>query len=256
VTIEVSLQKRLGGFTLDVAFEAPAGITAIFGASGSGKTQTLRCIAGLVRPDSGRVAVQRRVLFDSQAKISLPTRDRRVGYVFQHYALFPHLDVAGNIAYGLQFMPAKAKADRVGELLELVGLPGFGRRSPRELSGGQQQRVALARALAPSPDVLLLDEPFSAVDALVRAQLRRELRRVQEHTKLPMLLVSHDLTEVLDLAEFIVIYDDGRVLQAGAAAAVLARPANPQVAELLTAASGATLSRTGTRGETMLRGRE
>lgn len=215
MTLALDIRKRIGGFQLAVAFEAPSGITALFGPSGAGKTQTLRCIAGLERPDAGVITVNNRPLFDRQAGIDIPARERRVGYMFQQYALFPHLRVAQNIGYGLHRLPRRERDARIAAMLELVGLAGFEHRYPRELSGGQQQRVALARALAPMPDVLLLDEPFSAVDATVRAQLRGELRRIQEQTGIPMLLVTHDATDVIELASQVVLVESGRVVCSG-----------------------------------------
>ena len=168
--LEVSVRVRAGAFRLDASFRAPGGITALFGPSGAGKTLTLRCIAGLTTPDSGRIAVGERVLFDPARSIDLPARHRRLGYLFQQYALFPHLDVAGNVGFGLDG-GRDERAARVRELLALVGLAGFEKRRPRELSGGEQQRVALARALAPRPELLLLDEPLSALDGRVRRRL-------------------------------------------------------------------------------------
>lgn len=234
--IAVSIAKRLGSFELDVRFESPPGITALFGPSGAGKTVTLRCIAGLLRPDSGRIVVGDRPLFDSERRTDVPTRARRLGYLFQSYALFPHMKVAANVGYGLHGQTRTERDARVQTLLELVGLAGYGNRYPGELSGGQQQRVALARALAPAPDVLLLDEPFAAVDALARVPLRAEVLAVQERTGVPMLLVTHDLAEVRQLASHVVLYDQGQVLQAGPAAEVLSQPAGARAAALLEAA--------------------
>ena len=218
----MDIAKALGGFRLDAAFAAPAGITALFGPSGAGKTLTLRCIAGLVRPDRGRIAVGPRVLFDDGVAVDVPTRDRQIGYVFQHYALFPHLSAAGNVGYGLRGCGAIERSARVQELLEMVDLADYGARRPHELSGGQQQRIALARALAPRPELLLLDEPLAAVDAAVRGRLREQLRAVHERTRIPMILVTHDLAEVRALADSLVVYAAGRVLQVGPTADVLA----------------------------------
>jgi molybdate transport system ATP-binding protein len=232
VNLDVALRTRAGTFLLDVVFAAPAGITALFGPSGSGKTLTLRCIAGLVRPDAGRIRVAGRTLFDPGAGVDLPARHRRVGYVFQQYALFPHLDVARNVGFGLRGR-REAAAERVAELLELVGLEGYGKRPPRELSGGEQQRVALARALAPRPDLVLLDEPFSALDARVRRRLRAELRRIHDTTGVPMVLVTHSHAEMRELADWLVLCDGGRVIRAGATVEVLREPGSEAAAELL-----------------------
>jgi len=232
VSLSVSIEVAPGGFELRAAFEVGRGITTLFGPSGAGKSLTLRAIAGLTRPREGRILLQRRTLFDSGTGIDVPPRDRRIGYVFQQYALFPHLDVAGNIAFGLD-APRPAAAERVEELLALVGLPGYGRRRPRELSGGEQQRVALARALAPAPELLLLDEPLSALDVRVRRRLRAELRRIQESTGVPMVLVTHNATEMRALSDWIVLFDAGRVLRAGPAEEVLRDPGGAEAAELL-----------------------
>lgn len=169
--LSVTLRRRLTTFMLDVGFDSDAGVTALLGPSGAGKTLTLRAIAGLLRPDAGRITAGGRVLFDAAAGVDLPARARRVGYVFQQYALFPHLTVAENVAYGLHGWPRAAREARVAEVLEIVGLIGYGGRWPRALSGGQQQRVALARALAVEPDVLLADEPTAELDAGARERV-------------------------------------------------------------------------------------
>ncbi len=221
--IAVDVQRTLGSFHLNVAFAAPAGITALFGPSGSGKTLTLRCVAGLLRPDRGRVVLGERVLYDGAVGVDLATRERRIGYVFQHYALFPHLSAAANIAYGLHDHSPTDRSVRVKELLEMVGLAGFADRRPHELSGGQQQRVALARALAPGPDLVLLDEPFAAIDSFVRDHLRGQLRAIHARTQVPMILVTHDVADVRRLADTVVLYGHGVVLEVGDTADVLAR---------------------------------
>jgi ABC-type sulfate/molybdate transport systems ATPase subunit len=237
MTLAVAIGKRLGDFTLEVDFQTPPGISVLFGPSGAGKTLTLRCIAGLERPDHGRIALGQRVLFDQATRTNVPVRQRQVGYLFQQYALFPHLTVSANIGYGLHRLDSRARDERVRELLELVGLTDCAARHPRELSGGQAQRVALARALARQPEVLLLDEPFAAVDALTRGQLRRELRAIQERTGVPMLLITHDFSEVRQLAGFVLVYDQGRILQSGPPLLVRDQPADEKVAALLRAAS-------------------
>jgi molybdate transport system ATP-binding protein len=225
VSISASIRLDLRSFPLRVHFEVGDGITALFGPSGAGKTVTLRCVAGLARPQQGRIVVSERVLLDTAAAIDVPPRERRIGYLFQQYALFPHLSVERNIGYGLHRLDRRRRAERVEALLDMVGLEGYGARRTRELSGGQQQRVALARALAPEPDLLLLDEPFAAVDVRVRRRLRAELRRIHQVTGTPMLLVTHDLAEVRQLADSLVVLDRGEVLRAGTTAEVLADPA-------------------------------
>jgi ABC-type sulfate/molybdate transport systems ATPase subunit len=221
VSVAVSIALELPGFALRVEFEVGDGITALFGPSGAGKSMTLRSIAGLASP-AGRIVVSGRVLLDTGAGTDVPPRERRIGYLFQQYALFPHLSVEGNVGYGLHRLPRGERAARVAELLALVGLEGYGGRRPHELSGGQQQRVALARALATRPDLLLLDEPFAAVDLRVRRRLRAELRRIHDVTGTPMLLVTHDLAEVRQLAGSLVVLDRGQVLRAGRTTTVLA----------------------------------
>jgi len=233
VSLEVTLRSEVENFSLDVAFHAEGGITALFGPSGAGKTLTLRHIAGLERVGEGRISLHGRLLADAAAGHHLPPRERRVGYLFQEYAVFPHLDVARNIAFGLADRPRREREARVAALLEMVDLAGFDGRRVRGLSGGERQRVALARALAPEPALLLLDEPFAALDFRVRRALRGSLREVQRRTGVPMVLVTHSLAEVRELADHLVLMDRGRVLAEGRTADVLSDPGGPQAAELL-----------------------
>jgi molybdate transport system ATP-binding protein len=209
--LEVQIARRYADFTLDAAFTTQAPVTALIGPSGAGKTQTLRAIAGAMRPDQGRIVLDGDTLFDSECGIDLPLQRRQVGYVPQHYALFPHLDVAGNVAYGLRNARTPAARRRVADLLAILGLAGHERKRPRELSGGQQQRVALARALILEPRILLLDEPFAALDTAIRTTLREELRTLQERLGFQALLVTHD-PEDLPLAGHHVTYEAGHVL--------------------------------------------
>ena len=229
-TIEVrGLTKAFGSFRAvdDVSFAAEEGtITALLGPSGSGKSTVLRMIAGLEQPDSGGVFVGGEELTDASVQ------ERRLGFVFQHYALFKHMTVRRNVAFGLSVrgVDKATQRERVEELLELVGLAPFGDRYPDQLSGGQRQRVALARALAPRPGVLLLDEPFGALDARVRQELRGWLDHLHRELGVTSLFVTHDQDEALELANEIVVMNHGRVEQAGTADDIYNRPATPFVA--------------------------
>ncbi len=231
--LSVAVEKALPGFRLDAAWEAAGGVVALFGPSGAGKSLTLQCLAGLVRPDAGRIVAGGRVFFDAESGVHLRPQARRLGYVFQGYALFPHLTVEENVGYGLHGRPVALRRQRVREMLERLSLLGLERRRPHELSGGQQQRVALARALAADPDLLLLDEPLSALDAPLRRQLREELRRVVREWGKTTILVTHDLAEAFQLADRLVVYDRGRVIQAAPKTELLSRPASEQVARLI-----------------------
>ena len=216
------------GIDLDLV---DGGITSLVGPSGCGKTTTLRLIAGFEEPDEGEIALHGSVV--AGPRRSVPPERRRVGVVFQHLALFPHLDVAGNIAYGLRGMDRRARAARVAELLELVGLPGLERRAPHALSGGQAQRVAVARALAAEPAVVLLDEPFSSLDVGLRAGLRSEIRRILRDAGVTALLVTHDQAEALSMGDRVAVMFDGRVAQVGTAEEVYRRPASVAVGDFL-----------------------
>jgi len=231
--LEVSLRCRLPGFSLDVEWTAEEGVAVLFGPSGAGKSLTLRCLAGLVEPDDGRVAVDGRLLFDARAGVRVPPQARRVGYVFQGYALFPHLTVLANVAFGLKRLPRREREARAAATLERLGLAGLARRHPDELSGGQKQRVALGRALAVEPDLLLLDEPLSALDAPLRRALRDELGMILADWKVPAVLVTHDIVEAYQLGDRVIVYEGGRVIQAGPRSELLWRPATESVARIL-----------------------
>lgn len=217
MTFEVDIEKRfparLGGFHLRVRFIAQASRLVIFGPSGSGKSLTLAAMAGLLRPDRGRIAIGGRVLFDSQAGLSLPARQRGVGYVFQDYALFPHLSLRENVGFGLT--PAWSRSPRaevrarIEALLDRFGLAHLADCLPGRVSGGQRQRVALARALAREPSVLFLDEPLSALDPLLRRRMRRELLDTLERLTIPAVLISHDPEDVEAFAGTLVVLERG-----------------------------------------------
>ena len=220
-----SVSKQFGDFVAldDVSVEVPAGsLTALLGPSGSGKSTLLRIIAGLERPDAGRV------LIEGHDVTSRPPQERGVGFVFQHYAAFKHMTVAKNVAFGLEIRrrPKAEIKERVAQLLELVQLNGFADRYPAQLSGGQRQRMALARALAVEPDVLLLDEPFGALDARVRKELRAWLRRLHDEVHVTTIFVTHDQEEAMDLADQIVVMSHGQVEQVGGARELYDNPAN------------------------------
>ena len=231
--LHVRVVKRLPTFTLQMDWQAGDEVVALFGPSGAGKTLTLQCLAGLVRPDRGRIAVGGSLYFDSEAGIDVPPQQRRLGYVFQGYALFPHLTVEDNVGYGLRGVPRERRRQRVGEVMERLGLSALARRRPRELSGGQQQRVALGRALAVDPRLLLLDEPLSALDVPLRRQLRRELVDIIRDWRKTTVLVTHDLPEAFQLADRIVICEEGRVVQEASKAELLSAPASERVARLM-----------------------
>jgi molybdate transport system ATP-binding protein len=232
-SLHVSL-RQLGPITLDVAFSvAPSEILALVGPSGSGKSTTLRAIAGLYAPQDGHIVCNGSVWLDRKAGINLPACERRVGMVFQSYALFPHLTAMENVVEALGDVPAKGRRREAHDLLRRMHLDGLEDRKPSALSGGQQQRVAVARALARRPKVLLLDEPFSAVDRVTRRKLRGELIELRRELSMPVILVTHDLDDVVRLADRMCVLSGGRILQTGAVDEVMAGPASTTVAELL-----------------------
>ncbi len=215
--LQVAIQKRLGDFELDVSFDAPAGVTAIFGRSGSGKTSLVNAVAGLLNPDDGRIVLGDQVLFDAGAGTRRAPQQRRVGYVFQDARLFPHMSVERNLRYG-----GDHDAERV---IEVLGLGDLLARRPAGLSGGEKQRVALGRALMSDPQILLLDEPLAALDAPRKAEILPYIERLRDTVQVPMLYVSHDVSEVARLATTLVILDAGSVVASGPVGEVLSRPA-------------------------------
>lgn len=220
-------------FLLDVDFEAGDEMVVLFGRSGSGKTTTLRCIAGLETPDAGSIAVNGKAYYDSRSSINLQPQYRRPGYVFQNYALFPHMDVKQNIVYGLKGWNRIQKEGRMHEMLRLLHIEGLEDRYPSQLSGGQKQRVALARALAPKPGILLLDEPFSALDMVVRMRLRERIKLIQKELGIPVLFITHSPEEAFSLADRVVVLHEGKVHQAGSPRDVFYAPVDKAVAELV-----------------------
>lgn len=233
MSLTVELEKKLGDFRLEVGFTAGEGETiALLGASGSGKSVTLRCIAGVERPDRGRVVLDGVTLFDSAAHIDLPPQKRRVGYLFQNYALFPHMTAEENITVCLRRLPKALRQARGRELLNLLGLSGLERLRPGQLSGGQQQRVALARILASEPRAVLLDEPFAALDLSLRWTLEQSLRTALEDFGGPVVWVSHDLGEVCRNCRQVCLLESGRSGPACGMADLLEHPETVGAARL------------------------
>ena len=214
--VSVNLFKQVRGFTLDVSWQSAEGITVIFGHSGSGKSTTLDIIAGFQFPDSGHVTVNGEKLFESASGLNIPVRKRALGYVSQAPALFPHMSVRENIAYGENRLDRATLKRATDEMLYLFGVENLERNRPAEISGGQEKRVALARALIRRPDVLLLDEPFSGLDHPSRAGFGKLLIEIREKFGIPVLMVTHNAAEAMELAERVIVYSDGKIEHAGA----------------------------------------
>ena len=228
------LHCRLGNFELQLDWDMDPGSTLVlFGPSGSGKTTALRALAGLTRPVSGQVEIDERLVYDSRKGVWIPAHRRQVGYLTQQYHMFPHLNLAQNISYGLASGHRGANSAMVGELLDSFQLRGLEDRYPWELSGGQQQRVALARAMATQPRLLLLDEPFSALDAGLRRALRQELRANLARRPIPVVLVTHDREEAMAMGDHVQVIDEGRVIARGTPLDVLGQPGQTAVARLV-----------------------
>ena len=233
MALTARIEKRFGAFHLAVDLMAETGQPlALLGASGCGKSVTLKCIAGIERPDRGRIELDGRVLFDSEAGIDLPPQRRRVGFLFQSYALFPHMTVERNVAVCLGRMDKRRRRERTAELLALLHLEDQAGLYPRQLSGGQQQRAALARILAAEPGVLLLDEPFSALDGFLKWQLEQELREVLERFPGPAVWVSHDRGEVYRNCSRVCVLEDGKSAPAASMAELMANPGTVAAARL------------------------
>jgi molybdate transport system ATP-binding protein len=226
-------RKDSSAFSLDVDFRAAAGVTVLFGPSGSGKTMVLDSIAGFVRPDEGRILVEDAILFDGEAKVHLSPQARNCGYVFQNYALFPHMTLRENLVFAAERRPRLERHRRVNETIERFRLAEVAGRRPHELSGGQRQRCSIARALIGAPKLLLLDEPAQGLDAPLRAEFYETLRQVRSDFQTPILLVTHDLDECFELGEEMIVMREGRVVQSGAPRTILDSPASLDVAKLL-----------------------
>ena len=226
------LQSRGNQFLLNVALDAPPGFTILFGASGAGKTTLLDCLAGLTTPDSGRISLGDRILFDSSVRVNVPTAKRRVGYVFQSLALFPHMTVERNVGYGLAHLPPAERSRRTMSLLEAFRIADLTRRKARDISGGESQRVALARTLVTDPESLLLDEPLAALDAPTKTKIIDDLRGWNRVHNIPILYVTHSREEVFALGERLIVLDDGRIVAQGTPHEVLSAPYVETVAQL------------------------
>ncbi|NPD13994.1 molybdenum ABC transporter ATP-binding protein [Xinfangfangia sp. D13-10-4-6] len=224
MTLSVSLQHAFPGVSLDVRFDAPQGVTALFGRSGSGKTTVVNAVAGLLRPDQGRITLGDRVLFDAAQRQNLAPHRRRIGYVFQDARLFPHLSVRQNLLYGRWFAPKAARRAEFDRVIEMLGIAALLDRRPGLLSGGEKSRVALGRALLSEPDLLLMDEPLAALDEARKAEILPYLERLRDTFALPILYVSHSPAEVARLATTVVMLEAGQVTIAGPAHEVLADP--------------------------------
>lgn len=210
MALYVDIEKKLESWTLKVKFENQQGVIGFLGESGSGKSMTLKCIAGLENPTKGKIILNGRVLFDSHKKINLATQERNIGYLFQNYALFPHMNVRENIELGLERFSKEEKNKISSEYIKRLYLEGLENRRPWQLSGGQQQRVALARALATSPEILLLDEPFSALDYHLRANMEKELTSMIQEFNGDVVFVTHDISEAYRVCDDILVYDGGK----------------------------------------------
>lgn len=231
MSLVVEARQRLGKFTLDAAFTAESGVTALFGRSGSGKTSLIRVVAGLARPDEGRVVLSGDVLTDTARGIFAPAHRRRFGYVFQEARLFPHMTVGQNLDYGRWFAPKSARAESPARIVELLGIGDLLKRRPANLSGGEKQRVAIGRALLCAPRLLLLDEPLAALDEERKAEILPHLERLRDEVGIPILYVSHSVAEVSRIADRVVLLNDGRVEMVGPASDVLAGPRLVSTAE-------------------------
>lgn len=233
MALDVRLVKSLEGFDIDVELLLDEELLVLFGPSGAGKTMILKMISGIVRPDAGRVTLGSQRLFDSAAGLDVPIRERKIGYLFQDYALFPHMTVRANINYGGLGPKGAGGAGKVADLIGLMRLSGLEERYPHELSGGQKQRVALARTLASEPDILLLDEPFSALDYQVREKLRMDLLNIHRMFPITTVLVTHDLEEAFMLGRRMAVVNNGRIEQMGLREEVFYRPKTRNVARFM-----------------------
>jgi molybdate transport system ATP-binding protein len=226
-------QPDSASFSLDLEFAVTAGVTVLFGPSGAGKTLVLESIAGFINPDEGRILLDDDILFDGASRVHVTPQKRNCGYVFQNYALFPHMTLRENLEFAAERRPRLERHRRVTEMLEKFRLGESAGRRPHEVSGGQRQRCSIARALIGAPKLLLLDEPATGLDALLRAEFYEALRQVRKEFETPMLLVTHDLEECFELGEEMLVLRDGKIVQSGTPRQILDQPANLDVARLL-----------------------
>lgn len=231
--LTVRIEKAVPGFSLDTGWDVRAGFTVLFGYSGAGKSLTLGMLTGTVRPDAGIIRLGERVFVDTAAGVWVPPQARRIGYVPQSGELFPHLSVRRNVEYGLRDMSRAERAERSSELLAKLHVEHLADKMPRHISGGERQRVALARALAPRPDLLVLDEPLSALDLPVRVEIRALLRELQRSEGIPVVMVTHDLYEACSLADTLVVYSGTGVVQVGSPRELVRDPGTPEIRRLL-----------------------
>ena len=228
----VDIKKKLPGFLLNVSFAAGSEAIGLLGASGAGKTMTLRCIAGIEKPDSGKIVLNGQVLYDSAKGINLPSRKRKIGFLFQNYALFPHMTVEENIGFGLAGLSNSQRKESVQKQIQMIKLEGLEKRYPAHLSGGQQQRVALARALAIEPPALLLDEPFSALDDYLRSHMVKQLIETMSDYKGVTLFVAHNMEEVYRICSKLVVLSDGSVEADGEKESIFLKPPSLATAQI------------------------
>ncbi len=231
MTLSVDIRHRLGAFSLEATFTSEGGVTALFGRSGSGKTSIIRIIAGLIRPDHGRVSLDGTVLADSDSGVFVPRHRRRFGYVFQEARLFPHLSVRQNLNYGRWFAPAGERSESFDGVVDLLGIAALLDRRPAKLSGGEKQRVAIGRALLSSPRLLLMDEPLAALDEARKAEILPYIERLRDETRIPVIYVSHSIAEVARLANRVVVMRDGKVETIGAAVDIFSQLSGPLAAD-------------------------
>ena len=231
MSLQAIIKKRFSGFSLDVSLNTDGGVMGILGASGSGKTMTLKCIAGIETPDEGRIVLNGRVLFDSEKHINLPPQKRKIGYLFQNYALFPNMTVETNIAAGLSGSKEE-KQEAAARMIRLFKLEGLEKRYPSQLSGGQQQRVGIARAVVLNPDVILFDEPTSALDPELVGEVLKVIKDIAKEG-ITMIIVTHEMSFARDVADRAIFMDQGRIVEQGPAKSLFANPQQPRTRQFL-----------------------